>query len=211
MIALSKNPPSRFPEKPIIESSFPWWVAKLKPRQEKAFAFDLLERQIEYYLPMTVHAYRRNDSGAIRKSVLPLFPSYVAISTENPYSLLQQNRIATILTIKNQKRFIAELSQIYSASENGVELVPANRYTFQPGQCVKVISGPLRGTIGKISRIEKEDILVLEVTGMGLAMVKIDSQMTTCLSENTKTELNNTSRPKPIAKGGIVQSFYITD
>jgi hypothetical protein len=49
---MEKIPPSRFPDVPIEQAKERWWIAKVKPRQEKQLAFDFLEFGIEYYLPL---------------------------------------------------------------------------------------------------------------------------------------------------------------
>ena len=45
MIPLLKNPPARFPKRTIREATDPWWIVKVKSRQEKALANDFLEKQ----------------------------------------------------------------------------------------------------------------------------------------------------------------------
>jgi hypothetical protein len=74
MKRVDENPPTRHPAGPISESKEPWWVAKVKPRQEKAIAFDLIARSIDYYLPMFTKVVRRKDNNKPRKSILSLFP-----------------------------------------------------------------------------------------------------------------------------------------
>lgn len=46
--------PERFPDRPLNEAEEHWWVAKVKPRQEKLLAADFFQEGIEYYLPLYV-------------------------------------------------------------------------------------------------------------------------------------------------------------
>src|SRR5664279_3310179 len=126
MRRMGDNPPSRFPEQPIASATAPWFVAHVKPRMEKAVADDCVRKTIEYYLPMVTKVTRRKDNNKPRKSVLPLFPGYICIAgnKEAYHTLYATGRIASIIEIKHQRKFIAELGQIYSVLEKGVVLEP---------------------------------------------------------------------------------------
>ena len=82
MKRVNENPPARFPVKPLDEYSLPWWVAKVKPRQEKALAFDFIAKNIEYYLPLLTKVTRRKDNNKPRKSIIPLFPGYISFCAD---------------------------------------------------------------------------------------------------------------------------------
>lgn len=176
ILAFSDNPPSRHPfDLPIIDSKQVWWIAKVKPRQEKALAKDLLDLGVEYYLPFFVKTSSRPDSRAVRKSLLPLFPSYVPFACgPDPWFLLQNNRMCTILPVSAQEKFKHELNQIYMAYEKNVYLAPATKNEYSVGTRVQVVAGPLRGVNGIIVKIKDSDFLVLRVECLGEACVSID-------------------------------------
>jgi len=176
MKPLSENPPSRFPSRPIAEAPHPWWVAKLKPRQEKAFAFDLIHHGIEYYLPMYMKVTRRADNNKPRKSVLPLFPGYVSFAIPVPENIFSGGRVVNIIEIRNQSRFVHELTQVYLALEAGAKLEPLLE-RFETGMAVRVRSGPLRGVEGVIAQVRDARRLVLEVEPFGRAALTIDSSL----------------------------------
>jgi|WetSurMetagenome_2_1015567.scaffolds.fasta_scaffold00022_33 transcription antitermination factor NusG len=178
MKRISENPPPRFPDKPIDKAESPWWIAKVKPRQEKALAFDLIRGGVEYYLPMVVHVTRRKDNNKPRKSVLPLFAGYLSFcgNESTARSLYRTGRVASVISIKHQDRFVRELTQIYQALETGAVLAPLS-VSYTPGEMVAVVSGPLRGLTGVIARIQDSDRLVLSVTGLGHASMSIDAAM----------------------------------
>jgi hypothetical protein len=174
ILSQKDNPPSRCSNHSILESEGTWWIAKLKPRQEKAFACDLLKREIEYYLPLYTKAMKRND-GKNRKTTLVLFPSYVPFVIDDPYPLLQLNRIATILPVQAQSRFKQQLHQVYVANESNIPLVPIVMTEFQNGEQVQVTSGPLKGVVGTVVRTQGHSTLVLKVDGLGAACISINS------------------------------------
>lgn len=178
MIRLSENPPTRHPARPIHDAAFPWWVAKVKPRQEKALAFDLMEREIEYYLPLVTRVTRRKDNNKPRKSIVCLFPGYisVALPKEDIRFLYTSNRIVNVVEIRNQKRFINQLDQVYHAMDLGLALEPiSDLEQFTEGQQVEVEVGPMKGTIGTIAKVRKGNCLILSVEGLGKAAVAIDA------------------------------------
>jgi transcriptional antiterminator RfaH len=176
MRKMSDNPPVRFPERPIADAEHPWFVAHVKPRQEKALADDCVRFSVEYYLPMITKVIRRRDNNKPRKSILPLFPGYLSYSgtNETHHQLYRTGRIVAIIEIKHQKKFITELSQIYSLLEKGVPLEPFD-YTFEPGSEVMIQAGPLRGIRGIVCTVKNRHRLILSVEGLGQAMTTIDA------------------------------------
>jgi transcription antitermination factor NusG len=178
MKRINENPPARFPERPISMAEAPWWIAKVKPRQEKALAFDLMRNNIEYYLPMVAHVTRRRDNNKPRKSVLPLFSGYISFCGTDaiPRDIYRTGRVVSVIPVKHQERFIRELGQIYQAIETGAVLDPLT-VLYSPGTKVSVSAGPLRGLIGVIARVQDSDRLVLSVAGLGQASMVIDAAM----------------------------------
>jgi transcription antitermination factor NusG len=141
-------------------------------------ADDCVRRSIEYYLPMVTRVTRRKDNNKPRKSVLPLFPGYISIAGNKDlyHSLYATGRIASILEIRHQKKFIAELGQIYSVLEKGVVLEPC-LVSFAAGTEVCVMAGPLKGVRGIVTNARNPDQVVLSVEGLGQAVMKVDSAM----------------------------------
>jgi transcription termination/antitermination protein NusG len=176
MKRIGENPPARFPENARIdEAASPWWIAKVKPRQEKALAFDCIKNNIEYYLPLITKVTRRKDNNKPRKSILPLFAGYISFCAPagKQNLLYATDRVVSILEIKNQRHFIEEISQIYRALSSNMPLEPA--LVYAPGTLVRVQSGPLAGISGVITRVQNIDKLILSVKGLGQAAMVIDA------------------------------------
>jgi transcription antitermination factor NusG len=178
MKRVDENPPARFPARPIDQAQAPWWIAKVKPRQEKALAFDFIKADIEYYLPMVVHVTRRKDNNKPRKSVLPLFSGYISFCGSDPVAkgIYKTGRVVSVIEIRHQQRFVGELTQVYQALELGAVLDPVTS-AYTPGTSVSIVAGPLRGLTGVIARIQDAERLVLSVTGLGHASMSIDASM----------------------------------
>jgi transcription antitermination factor NusG len=178
MKRVNENPPARFPERPIDQAEAPWWVAKIKPRQEKAVAADFINKNIEYYLPLVTKITRRKDNNKPRKSILPLFAGYISLTTkkETLRDVWATGRIVSILEIKHQKHFMEELMQIYNILEKGIMLEPCLE-SFPEGTPVSVQSGPLRGIKGVVSKVYNQSKLILSVEGLGQAVVTVDAAL----------------------------------
>ncbi len=183
MKRVDENPPSRFPGRAIDQAEQPWWIAKLRPRQEKAMAWDLMNAGIEYYLPLYTKVIRRQDNNKPRKSIMPLFPGYIsfALEPERRHELYKKNRLVNIIEVRHQKRFVRELSQIYLSLELGIEMEPLE--TFEEGETVEVFRGPLRGIRGDIIHVRDADKLVLSVEGLGRAAIKVDAALVKSVEE----------------------------
>lgn len=179
MIPLSKNPPPRFPGRPIHDAEAPWWVAKVKPRQEKALAFDFVNRHIEYYLPMYTKVTRRRDNNKPRKSIICLFPGYISFcapkGTER--STFSTNRVVRLVEVRNQTHFKKQLEQVYHTFELGVPLEPLDASNLKRGELVEVVSGPMRGIRGTIQRMHSTHKLILSVDMLGKAAVNVDASL----------------------------------
>ncbi|MBD3422603.1 MAG: hypothetical protein GF398_21010 [Chitinivibrionales bacterium] len=175
MYRVNDNPPARFPQRPLQEAEGVWWVAKLKPRQEKLMAFDLIENETEFYLPLYTKTIRRRDNNKPRKTVLPLFPGYICFCCRKglEHSLYGTRRVVNLVPVRHQKRFIEEMGQIYRSLEQGAPLEPL--YQFFEGDEVRVVSGPLRGIHGVIIKAQNNHKLVLSVEGLGRAAMYVDA------------------------------------
>jgi len=176
MKRISENPPARYPNRAIADAQLPWWVAKVKPRQEKALAFDFIANNIEYYLPLVTHVTRRKDNNKPRKSVLPLFPGYISFCAREPHAdgVYKTGRIVSIIEIRNQQHFCRELGQIAATLETGVRLEPVGE-SLPPGTPVCIQTGQLRGICGTIISLHGTNRLVLSVTGLGQASMIVDA------------------------------------
>jgi hypothetical protein len=188
ILSAKENPPSKPFECSILEKKGTWWIAKTMPRQEKSFAFDLLEQGIDYYLPFYQKKTMRSD-GKIRKSSLILFPSYVPFVNERPFDLLKQKNIVTILPIKSQLRFISQLSQIDLSLNAQMDILPSEPNEWNSGDSVKISSGPLTGVVGRVIYIKNRTNLLLKVESLGTVRVQIDL---------TKVKIEKISTKSPV-------------
>ena len=184
MLPVSQNPPSLWPEDVYIEDiQGEWKIVHLKPRQEKALARDLIEIGISYCCPFYTNIVRRKDNNKPRKSVLPVFPGYLAFSDTGDCvsSVLRTNRVMRVLPVMDQSRLLEELKWILTACKQGKAIRTLTNSEFQKGQNVRIISGPMRGFEGTITNIggKKHVILSVEMFRQSIAVQIEQSQIST--------------------------------
>jgi transcription antitermination factor NusG len=177
MLRFSDNPPVISPRLALISHApGPWWVAHTKARAEKAFAADLLARDIAYYLPMLERL--RVSGGRRRRGMMPLFPSYVFFSgdAETRYRAVSTGRLCQVLRVADQDRLVRELTELQEALDRGAVLDPYPHAAV--GRRCRITGGPFRGLEGTVVRWDARTRIVLEVgmLGRGAAM-EIDADL----------------------------------
>ncbi len=178
MLRLSDNPAILTPEaQSLTELNGTWWIAHTKARFEKAFAWDMFNRGIGYFLPMREKIIF--SGGRKRHVMAPLFTSYVFIcGTElDRYTALTTNRLCQTIEVVDQDRLIKELVSVEKALLSKAII---DHYPRLPvGRHCRIISGPMMGTEGVvIERKEAKARMVLEVTILGQGtVVEIDSDL----------------------------------
>ncbi len=173
MITPNDVPPIRYPDRPLCEATERWWIAKVKPRQEKQLAEDLRERHIEYFLPLVVKNTPRPGRNGARLFTVPLFSGYLCFAQNTPKDIFCTNRVVNLMEVRNQSRFIRECDQILRVIKGQVPIAPLEEY--MEGMPVIVEYGPLKGVEGIIAEVRGNSRLVLSVEGLGRACVTIDN------------------------------------
>ena len=165
--------PSRYPDRPLDQASERWWIAKVKPRQEKQLAADFYKDEIEYYLPLYAKNTPRPGTTHRRIFHVPLFPGYISFAQEQPHNIYTSGRVVNLIEIRHQQRFIRELNQIYFLLQGKAPLEPVTDL-FTEGTPVKIIHGPFSGIEGVVKKDSSTPHLILSVECLGMASLKIE-------------------------------------
>ncbi len=177
MLKESENPPIVWPEDQSIDAfEGTWWAAHTKSRNEKALAWQLVRKEVRYFLPMTWKVSRKK--GRTLRSLMPVFPGYLFFcgQEEDRLEVLKTNRTAQLLVVHDQPQLIRELAPIEKALRSGRSVVP-HEY-LKVGQRCRVIAGPLMGAEGLIVQTPQKAKLVLQVQMLGQAVsMEIDMDM----------------------------------
>ncbi|UCD75710.1 MAG: hypothetical protein JSV91_02110 [Phycisphaerales bacterium] len=169
--------PRRVPRAPRIGSpAASWHVLHTRARQEKVVARALRAAGIEHYLPLVKRtAYRGRRKRLVEE---PLFACYLFLygPLESAYFAVSTKRVANVITVVDQRRFVDELEQIHRLLDKGAALSPY-RY-LKVGCRVRVTAGPFRDIEGLIESPAKADRLVLQIAALGRATsLEIDADL----------------------------------
>jgi transcription antitermination factor NusG len=130
-----------------------WFALYTTSRHEKRVAQHLLERQIEFYLPL-YRAERKWRDGSRVTLELPLFPGYLFIHirrNERVRVLEAPGALAVVNGTGGEPSALPDT--IIDALRSGLELRPAQPHPYMTaGQRVRIRSGALAGLEGIVVR-----------------------------------------------------------
>ncbi|MBN1604453.1 MAG: hypothetical protein JW915_22785 [Chitinispirillaceae bacterium] len=185
MLKHTDSLPVRFPDRSLKDATERWWIAKVKPRQEKLLAGDLLEQSIEYFLPLVVKNTPRPGTKKPRLFNVPLFPGYLCFAQNTPINIFSTGRVVNLMEVRNQSRFVRECDQILRVIQGQFPIEPLEE--FVEGMPVAIEYGPLKGLQGIIAEIRGNSRLVLSVEGLGRACVTINNSWVKSIEEADQT------------------------
>lgn len=160
----------------LAELGGEWVISRVKGGEERKLIFLLttqISRGVGYCLPM--ERVRRTSSGQRRGTYTRLvFPSYVFVCCRHEddfYNLHGGNGFRSRQRVKDQARFVSELSGFHIAAQDGL-LLERDRAWIKPGARCKIIRGPLEHLEGWIDSVGGNDAdkrVVIKLTILGAA------------------------------------------
>ena len=171
--------PPQLLEGGIVEENY-WSVVHTLPRAEKALARTLLPTDIGYFLPCTQS--RSLIRGRIRIAYLPLFSGYLFVrgDREQTSRLLRHRQVASIQSVVDQSRLLAELRQVHALIASGAPMTAVDR--LAPGMQVEIQHGPLRGIRGQIldSASGRRFVVSVDFIRKGVSVILDDLMLARC-------------------------------
>ena len=139
-----------------------WWAVYTRSRREKDLIRRLLPHGVGFYLPL-VPTRRKSSVGRIRVSHLPLFSNYVFLcgAADDRRRALETNCVSRILDVTEPQRLVTDLRRLRDLIQTGRPVTLEQ--SLQPGDRVRVRSGPLRGREGMLVERRGERRLVVAV------------------------------------------------
>lgn len=180
VLRLQDNPPITWPEGTALgDMPGVWSAAYCKARQEKALAWDLVHRDVSYFLPMVLR--ETSSGGRRRRNMYPLFPSYLffAGGEAERMRVLKTERVTSIVEISaiEQRQFRQEIYALEKALQyypDTIELYPR----VVPGALVRITSGPMKDVEGIVIQSDNKRKLWLGVSVLGVgATVEIHADL----------------------------------
>jgi len=154
-----------------------WFAIWTRSRHEQVVREQLLQKQIDTFLPTVTRWSRWKDRK--KKIDWPLFPGY-CFARFNPRERLPILKCTGVVTIISSQG--GEPSAIPEHEIEGIRQLVQSDLAFDPcpmireGTLVEVIHGPLKGVIGRLLRKSDKARLVLSVDLIGQAVsVEVDA------------------------------------
>lgn len=154
--------PGSLLDEPPAADGCGWIAFYTLSRREKDLMRKLEAAAIPFYSPL-VKRRLRSPGGRTRLSCVPLFPSYVfsLVDDEQRRAALATNTVARWLPIGDAAGFVADLRNIKRLIDTDHPLTPEAR--LEPGQPVRVRSGPLLGLEGTVVKRRGGERLLVAV------------------------------------------------
>jgi transcription antitermination factor NusG len=129
---------------PADDCGLRWVAFYTLSRREKDLMRKLEAAEVAFYAPL-IRRRLKSAGGRVRDSHVPLFSGYVfsRVDDDQRRAALATNTIARWLPIVDEAALLADLRAIKRLIDTDQPLTPEAR--IEPGQLVRVRSGPLRG------------------------------------------------------------------
>jgi hypothetical protein len=141
---------------------YPWWVAHVRSRQEKALARYLEPFHVPFYLPQRVQ--RRRRAGRRFVSYLPVFPGdlFFRGGEADRLRTIKSNLLVRLIEVTDQELLGSELGQVYALSQAGASFFPCA--PIEPGAAVRITEGPFEGYSGVVLRQKGKMRLIVSIS-----------------------------------------------
>jgi transcription antitermination factor NusG len=153
-----------------------WICVRTRPRWEKKFSRWLVERGMSHYLP--VYMKRTVSHRKVRITEMPLFPGFVfVLGRWGKIDFVSSCCVVRILAATSERanrRLAEDIRTVFRMLTIGRHPALVNEWI--PGQRIRVISGPLAGSVGRYVRDSGGGLLVawFDLLGVG-ASVRLDA------------------------------------
>jgi len=155
-----------------------WWAMHTLPRCEKKLMRRLISDEIPFYAPVVEKRYR-SPQGRLRSAFVPLFSNYVFLygDADTRYKAISSGSVCKTLEVSNNVQFVEDISRIYRAIQTGEPVFPESK--LEPGNPVRIKSGPFKGFEGVVIRRENQLRLLISVRcmGQGISVQLVDCQV----------------------------------
>lgn len=162
-------------------SSKRWLVAYVKMHHEKRVREQLTGLGIENFLPVQMEIRQWSDRKKRVERVLIPMMIFVRVNTEEQRVVLTQPSVLRYLVLRGEHtpteipeeqmtrfRFMLDFSD---------QPVSFNTTSFQPGEKVRVIKGPLTGLEGELVTVNDKSDIVVRINQLGCAAVEMNASM----------------------------------
>ena len=148
-------------------SQSPWFAVWTRSRAEKVVHDQLVRKEIEVFLPTITRWSRWKDRR--KRLDVPLFPGYcfARFDERNLLAVVSCQGVASVIHFDGRPAPIPaiEIESIRTLVTSGLQYDPCP--LIKEGSMVRVVSGPLKGVVGRLEHKAAHARLVLSVDLIG--------------------------------------------
>jgi transcription antitermination factor NusG len=146
----------------IERETHPWYVVRVRPNSEWKTTASLTGRGYEVFLPL----YRRAKEKARRVVAVPLFPGYVfcRFDRQNLVPIVSATGVVQVLSRDRKPEAVEESEMFALQSMTGANMPLEPWPSFETGQKIKILHGPLAGVEGHVVRDATKPRLVVSLS-----------------------------------------------
>ncbi len=156
----------------------PWWAMYTLARQEKKLMRLLIKGEVGFYAPVIPRRYR-SPAGRVRTSYEPLFANYVFVCGDEVarHAAVCTGCVSRWMPVGQPSELVQDLKQLHGLIQMDAPLSPERR--LEPGEKVRIRSGPFAGYEGVVFRRDRETRLQVSVRFMdqGVSVAVEDCQL----------------------------------
>jgi len=154
----------------------PWFAVWTRSRAEKVVHDQLVRKEVEVFLPTITRWSRWKDRK--KRLDVPLFPGYcfARFDERQLLSVVSCQGVASVIHFDGHPAPIPaiEIESIRTLVTSGLQCDPCP--LIKEGSMVRVVSGPLKGVVGRLEKKAAHARLVLSVDLIGRAVsVTVDA------------------------------------
>lgn len=155
-----------------------WFAAYVRSCQERKTADFLSKMGIEYYLPLQKETHKWSDRvKTVEKLVLPGLIFIRTTRTKRVEILSETTLISRYMTQGGSYNPVIipdnQIEDFRFVLENGQDRVAVSSDVYTHGDCVEVVSGPLKGLKAEVVDISGQQCAVIRVDNLCSAVIKI--------------------------------------
>ncbi|ACU61068.1 UpxY family transcription antiterminator [Chitinophaga pinensis] len=156
------------PVAPLVDTK--WYVAYTRANFERKVAKDIVDQQIEHYLPLRRET--RKWSDRLKQIEVPLFPNYifVKIKLQHKVNILGIPGVLSLVSFSGQPVSVSEreIQHIRKIEERGQDI--ALEYYYCVGDRVRITQGIFTGMEGILLRKSGQMRFVLKLPAISQAV-----------------------------------------
>ena len=152
-----------------------WYAVYTAPRAEKKVSERFTQAEIEHYLPL--QKVKRRWSDRVKEILVPVVNGYIFVRIPVTYFLKVTAVYGAIAFVREGGQPVAipdkQLDNLRFMVENADEPVEYSQESFDRGETITIIKGPLEGMMGELVEIKGKHQVVIRLEKFGCAITTV--------------------------------------